>query len=269
MKEKAIVFNGSVAQNYDDCLGPFVFEPFALDLLERIDTTKTGAVLELACGTGRVTKHLTEKLPVTSIVMATDLNAGMIAVAKEKVLSPAVKWATVDMTNIPFDENNFDLIVCQFGLMFAPDKLKALIEIRRVLKEGGKLIFNTWDSIENNKIWQTTNDIVNSFLSDAPTTIFKDGPFAMHDEKAVLQLLEQAGFNNSSVASVNKTGQISTAALAAKGFIQGLPVLNTIREKIPASLPAILKAVEKEYVQQFSDQPLKAALQAWVFEATK
>lgn len=269
MKESSIVFDDSVAQNYDDCLGPFLFEPFALDLVERIEISKARNVLELACGTGRVTKHLSLQLSADAKLTATDLNPGMIDVAKQRITSGNVRWETVDMTNIPFEENQFDLIVCQFGIMFAPDKVKAFTEIRRVLKKGGKLIFNTWGDIHNNKVWSITSDLVNSFLGENPTGIFTEGPFSLQDEKVVLQFLEQAGFNETKFFSVDKTGTIPTAAEAAKGFILGLPVRATIKNRIPSALPEILTSLEKAFTQQLSDLPLKASLNALVFECTK
>ena len=143
MKSTQIVFDGLVAQNYDDLLGPFIFEPFATNLVGNIDSKQLQDVLEIACGTGRVTKHLRKVLPYDARLTATDLNAGMIAVAKQKMPLNTIVWDTADMINLKYNDECFDLIVCQFGVMFAPDKDKAFAEMYRVLKNGGRLIFNT------------------------------------------------------------------------------------------------------------------------------
>ena len=139
MKNTQIVFDGSVAQNYDDLLGPFIFEPFAIKLVENIDSKHLHNVLEIACGTGRVTKHLREVLPKNVNLTATDLNAGMIAVAKQKVPLNNIIWNTADMLNLAYEDESFDLIVCQFGVMFAPDRIKLLPKCTAYLKKGAGL----------------------------------------------------------------------------------------------------------------------------------
>lgn len=144
MERNTIVFDDTIAKKYDDLLGPFVFEPYAADLVRRIDFTNVKSVLEIAAGTGRVTKHLSDHLPEGAKLTATDLNPGMLALASHIIKSDAIDWKTADMTSLPFEDNQFDLVVIQFGVMFAPDKVQALKEIRRVLKTGGQLIFNTW-----------------------------------------------------------------------------------------------------------------------------
>ncbi len=147
-----VIFSGSVPGNYEEFLTPFLFDPFAADLVERIDFTGIQNVLELACGTGYVTGQLLKHLPPTAQLTATDLQLDMLDIAKAKIQNSNVVWETVDMTNIPFDDDHFDLIVCQFGVMLVPEKLKAVTEMCRLLRPGGKLIFNVWGSIEENSV---------------------------------------------------------------------------------------------------------------------
>lgn len=269
MKNTQIVFDGSVAQNYDDLLGPFIFEPFAVNIIENIEFNLMHDVLEIACGTGRVTNHLREVLPADAKLIATDLNAGMIAVAKQKVPLDTITWDTADMLNLKYDDESFDLIVCQFGVMFAPDKDKAFAQMYRVLKKGGRLIFNTWANIVNNKPFLLTNMVVNSFLGKEPVTLFKEGPFCMDDEQAVLQLLQNSGFKNNTVKATTITGSIESAEDAALGFITGLPTLNIIQERIPHLLPAIIETLQKEFISKLGNHPLQTSLSAWKFEALK
>ncbi|GAB3788852.1 methyltransferase domain-containing protein [Spirosoma horti] len=266
MSKNPITFNGSVPQQYDDYLGPFLFEPYALDLVDRIDPSSAGNVLELACGTGRVTKHLAAYFPTTTQLVATDLNPDMIAVAQEKIASPNLTWATVDMSSIPYPDGHFDLVISQYGLMFAPDKLQTLIEIRRVLARGGKLIFNTWGNLADNPVWNITNSIVSSFIGISPITL-EQGPFSMSDKAEVLHLLDLAGFKQPRADAVNITSKIESAALAAKGFIHGLPIAMVIQQKNPSLLPQIQTALADELSKHFGDFPLQTPLQAWVFDA--
>ena len=130
--EKTAAFAGSIPANYERYLGPFLFEPYALDLVSRLQDKKYNDILEIACGTGRVTKHLVSSVRYDTLT-ATDLNPDMIAVAKEKVPDKKVKWLAADAMELPFDNNSFDLVVIQFGIMFFPDRAKGLSEVWRVL----------------------------------------------------------------------------------------------------------------------------------------
>src|SRR5882757_3451475 len=140
-------FGGKISQNYEDYLGSFLFEPYAVDLADRLNWTGVSQILELACGSGRLTRHIAEQLPPTAEFTATDLNADMINVARSKITADRVMWAPADMLNLPFEGESFDLVVCQFAIMLVPDQLKALSEIFRILKPGGKVMFSTWTDL--------------------------------------------------------------------------------------------------------------------------
>lgn len=269
MEQRPIVFDSSVAQNYDDLLGDFMFEPFALDLLEKTNVAAMQNVLELACGTGRVTKHLSHYLPGRSKLTATDINSGMVAVAKKRVENSAIRWETADISKLPYQDNAFDLIVCQFGLMFVPDKLTALKEIYRVLQPGGKLIFSTWAPIAINRAWLINNRVVNSFLGNKPTLIFEQGPFCMDQHQPVIDFLEEAGFNQNRVTLIEKVSEIESASVAAQGFILGLPTLNLINERIPDLLFSVVEKLESELAAELGNHPLKTVFRALLFEASK
>jgi len=269
MEQNTIVFNDTIAKNYDDLLGPFIFEPYAVDLVKRVDLTKVDKVLEIASGTGRVTKHLSEKLPSGAMLTATDLNPGMLALAAERIANKNIEWQTADMQSLPFEDNIFDLVVCQFGIMFPPDRIKALQEARRVLKPGGQLIFNTWGPIEQNHAWQITSEVVNSFMGNTASDTFRNGPFSLDNEKVVLELLHEAGFDDNNAVSVTLTSETLSAAGAAKGFIEGLPILGVIKANIPQLLPVILEKLEKEFNLQLGEQLLKTRLNALVFSSVK
>src|ERR1043165_3264072 len=142
--EKTAAFAGSIPANYERYLGPFLFEPYALDLVSRLQDKKYNDILEIACGTGRVTKHLASSVKHDTLT-ATDLNQDMIDIAKTRVPNKNIKWQQADALELPFKDNSFDLVVIQFGVMFFPDKSKGLSEAYRVLKPGGKLIYNTWN----------------------------------------------------------------------------------------------------------------------------
>jgi SAM-dependent methyltransferase len=267
-----ISFNKSIPQKYEDYLTPFIFDPYAEDLLERIDT-KAGAtdlknVLELACGTGSVTRQLLARLPSAVQLIATDLQPDMLDVAKRHLSAPNLTWDTVDMTDIPYEDNCFDLIVCQFGLMLVPEKLKALTEMHRVLRPGGRLLSSVWSDIRHNQIWHITGSVIESFIGTNPM-LHDPGPFSMADSSLGLELLKKAGFPDARAIAVDKTGKIETAAMAVKGITEGLPVWIAISQKDP-SLPAkVQAALEHELINRLGDHPLQSTLQALVFETNK
>ena len=262
-----ITSNGAIPQNYEDYLTSFLFDGFAEDLVKRIKNTDAQNVLELASGTGSVTKVLRHHLPDTAQLTASDLENGMLEIAQKKLSTSNINWATVDMTKIPYEDNFFDTVVCQFGLMLVPEKLKALQEMHRVLKPGGQLLFNVWGDIRANQVWDIGGTVIESFLGINP--IPQDpGPFSL-TESNTLPLLQESGFTKFTSSVVSQTGSIETAGMAAKGFIEGLPVVLAIVKKDPSLLPQIQQALEQELTQQLGNHPLQSKLQALVFEAFK
>jgi ubiquinone/menaquinone biosynthesis C-methylase UbiE len=267
MAASNVSFSGSIPENYERYLGPFIFEPYAVDVVSRIHVQKVKKVLELACGTGRVTKHLVQTLPDAEIV-ASDFNPDMIAIAENNAKSDNIKWMTIDMQDIPFDDNHFDLVVCQFGIMFVPDKQKAFQEIHRVLKTGGVLLLNAWDALTKNPPFTIANLIVNSFFTTDPV-LFYHVPFSYHDETEMKHHLAEAGFHSAVIKLVPKICVSDSAAHAVKGLLEGNPVFAFIQERNPAVLPDIRKKLEEELVLKLGDHPMRCAMQAWVIEAVK
>jgi len=165
-------FSGSIASIYDDYLGPLIFEPYAQDLANRLSALRAERVLETAAGTGIVTHALLRVLSGGASVVATDLNQPMLDRAAERVASSRVSWQKADAQSLPFPDGAFDAVVCQFGVMFFPDKQKAFREARRVLRPGGRFIFNVWDGIEHNEFADLVNAAVAASAS-APASAWQ------------------------------------------------------------------------------------------------
>jgi len=260
-------FTNKVAENYEKYMGPFFFEPYAKDLVERLPSN-AGAILEIAAGTGQVTRLLRDKCPGAKII-ATDLNPGMIETAKTTVKKEdKVEWMIADAQQLPFEDNIFDAVVFQFGLMFVPDKQKAVNEAYRVLKPGGKFIFNTWDKIQNNEIYITANDTTNSFFENDPIT-FWNVPFSMYDPDEMIKLMSGAGFNNTKTQNVTMTGICPSAIDAAKALTLGTPMYSFIAERNAEKIPAILDKVTEAFKKEFGEGSIRTPLSAWVTEGTK
>jgi ubiquinone/menaquinone biosynthesis C-methylase UbiE len=268
METNQMTFSGSIPEIYEEYLGPFLFEPFALDLAQRLGNDKEKNVLELACGTGRVTRHLQAHLDESGVLTATDINPEMLTVARQKAPADNILWDVADMANMSYPADFFDLVICQFGLMLVPDKEKALAEIMRVLKKEGRVLFNVWGDSKDNDIWAIGMKVIGSFIGENPIPQ-NIGPFSMRDKNETLQLLERSGFRDIQVDSVKKTGMIESATVAAKGFIEGLPIAKILMQRDPSLIYKIEVALAKELIEQLGDKPLSSPLHAWVFEAVK
>jgi len=263
---KTTAFTGAIPANYESYLGPFLFEPYAADLVSRLQPEEYGNILEIACGTGRVTAHLAKSIKFETLI-ATDLNPDMIEVAKEKVKSNKIKWMPANAMELPFIDAAFDLVVIQFGIMFFPDKQKGINEAYRVLRPNGKLIFSTWDKPEAVPAIYEARRIIEDFLGD-DLPVFYDIPYSMHDENELRSLPEIAGFKDVKVSLVKKEGVSPSAAQLAKGIVEGNPVYLTITEKDPSLINIIEDQIAKEFAAKFGER-VKSPLQAWVVEANK
>lgn len=262
-----VAFTGSIPEKYDACLGPLLFEPYAILMRDRINQLPGNHILEIACGTGRVTRHLATLRPDIKMI-ATDLNAEMIKVAQKKVPEKNVEWQVVNAQELPFADESFDIVVCQFGYMFVPDKALAYKEAFRVLKKGGHFICSTWDKVENNDPARIAIDVINNFFKgNAPT--FLQVPYSMYNPDEINDLLKEVGFTNISVETVKKEGLSESAKLAATGFIEGNPILVEINNINPDSVAMIEATLTNQLALQLGDEPLRCQLSAIVASGSK
>ena len=264
--ENTAAFAGSIPANYERYLGPFLFEPYALDLVSRLQDKKYNDILEIACGTGRVTKHLVSSVKHDTLT-ATDLNQDMINIAKDMVKDAGIKWQQADALELPFADSSFDLVVIQFGVMFFPDKEKGLKEAYRVLRPGGKLIFNTWDKVDTVPAIHEGRKIIESYFGNNPP-VFYSVPFSMFKEKELKDLVARTGFKSVKTELVKKEGVSKSASDLSKGIVEGNPVYLSIIERIPESLNNIKDDVRKKLAEKFGE-PIKSPMQAWVIEGVK
>jgi SAM-dependent methyltransferase len=260
-------FVGSIPTNYNRYLGPALFEPYALDLAARVRAPEGGSVLETACGTGIVTRRLRERLPRSVELVATDLNDPMLAFAAGQ-LGPmqGLTWRQADACALPFPGAEFDAVVCQFGLMFVPDKELALREALRVLRPGGQLLFNVWDSLEANECTRIANETIRGFFPQDPPTFYQV-PFGMWDRDAVARLVSAAGFVDVRPQTVSLMGESVSAEALAAGLVRGTPMYTAILERGSVTVETVAEGVTRALGQLAEKWPARIKLSAHVIEA--
>jgi ubiquinone/menaquinone biosynthesis C-methylase UbiE len=259
-------FVGSIPAAYHKYLGPMFFEPYAEDLASRASRHSPGSVLEVACGTGIVTAVLGAALPQATLI-ATDLNDAMLDFARAVVPARAqLSWRQADACALPFADAQFDVVACQFGLMFVPDKLLALKEARRVLRPDGWLLFNVWDSLQENPSAEVTRDTISGLFPDNPPT-FYEVPFGLHDRELLHRLLTDAGFRDISLDTVTLEARAPSAKDAATGLVTGSPALTALQERGISDPAPVVDAVAEAIARVGGRAPFRVAMRAVVVSA--
>lgn len=262
------LFAGSIPEVYDRYLVPLIFESYARDLARRVATEQTRSVLEIAAGTGVATRVMADLLPTDVAITATDLNAPMVAHAKARGTGRPVAWQTADALTLPFEDDSFDTVVCQFGVMFFPDWVAAYSEIRRVLQPGGRLIFNTWDRIETNEFAHAVTDGVAEVFPDDPPRFLARTPHGYYDEALIAADLAAAGFDR--LESFEQLDDRSTAAdpaVPAIAYCQGTPLRNEIEQRDPRQLLAATDAATRVVGERFGAAEIDGLIRGYVITA--
>ncbi|MDB5366281.1 MAG: SAM-dependent methyltransferase, partial [Rhodospirillales bacterium] len=225
-------FAGSIPDLYDRYLVPMLFEPYARELADRIAAAAPQDVLETAAGTGVLTRELAARLPAHARIVATDLNQPMLdQAAKQQSLCDRVTWQQADALALPFADQAFDAVACQFGVMFFPDKVKAYREARRVLKPGGRFFFSVWDRISANEFADVvTNALAAVFPQDPPLFMVRT-PHGYCNLERIRQELTEAGFADVSVETVEHWSRTASPADAAIAYCQGTPLRSEIESR--------------------------------------
>ena len=269
MADRDAAFVGSIPENYDRYLGPMFFHDYADDMAGRLEVRSGMRVLETACGTGIVTRRLVARLAGQGRLVATDLNEPMLAYAATMMPpSERLEWQQADATKLPFDDRSFDAVICQFGLMFFPDKAAGVREAFRVLRPGGCFLVSVWDRIEDNPVPRITHETLTTFFPADPPQ-FYTVPFSLHDPTIVERLLADARFADIRWERLDRVGVSPAAADVVVGLIEGNPIYLAIMERLPAAVEDIKAAVVRNLAATLGDHPLRAPLRTIFFSARR
>lgn len=257
-------FIGQVPVIYDRYLVPMLFQPYAEDLVGRLQPAATGAVLEIAAGTGVVTRLLAD---IARTVVATDLNAAMLQVAAERVTTGNVTFQPADAQHLPFDDGSFDTVVCQFGVMFVPDKARMYADLNRVLRPGGQLLFSVWDRIEANPVPYTVSEAAATRFPDDPPQFMRRVPHGYYDTDAIVASLD--AFDRVAVETVVLPCRAPSYRDAAIGFCQGTPFRDEITSRAPDELDAVTELAAVALAARFGVGAIDSDSRAFVISARR
>jgi SAM-dependent methyltransferase len=263
-------FTGSIPQLYERYMVPLVFEPYAADLAARVARREPSRVLEIAAGTGVVTRRLASVLPATVAIVATDLNRPMIDHAIALGTSRPVEWRVADATQLPFPDESFDAVVCQFGVMFFPDKVRALAEARRVLRPRGAFLFNVWDRIEENEFAATVTAALQSCFPQDPPAFMARVPHGYWDTAVIAADLARGGFRQTSeLTTLSVRSRAASPQLAAVAYCQGTPLRLEIEARGSPSLAAATDFAASAIASRFGTGPVDGKIQAHIITAER
>jgi ubiquinone/menaquinone biosynthesis C-methylase UbiE len=263
------VFAGSIPEVYDRLMVPLIFEPYARDLADRVARAGPQDVLEVAAGTGALTREIAARLPAQTRIVATDLNQPMLDhAAARQSRQDRVTWQQADALALPFKDQEFDVVACQFGAMFFPDKVKGYSEARRVLKPGGRFFFNVWDRISENEFADVVTEALATCFPQDPPLFMARTPHGYHNVDRIREELIAAGFADTSVESVDHSSRAATPMEAAMAYCQGTPLRNEIEARDPSRLADATRVAADALARRFGEGPIQGRIRAHVISAS-
>ncbi|MDN3920594.1 class I SAM-dependent methyltransferase [Roseateles violae] len=259
------LFTGSIPQLYDEYMVPLIFEPYAADLAARVASRRPSKLLEIAAGTGVVTRQLARALAPEVGIVATDLNQAMLDRAIEVGTSRPVQWRQADATQLPFADQSFDLVVCQFGVMFFPDKPRAFSEARRVLRPGGAFVFNAWDRIEHNEFADAVTFALQQMFPSDPPRFMARVPHGYGDTTAIAEDLAAGGFvRPAMISTLAATSRAASPNIPAIAYCQGTLLRTEIETRAPSRLSEATAAAAAEIGRRFGQGAVEGKIQAHI-----
>lgn len=264
------VFAGSIPEIYDTILVPLIFETYADDLARRVVAGASSAVLETAAGSGVVTRALAARLAEDAHFTVTDLNQPMLdRAASVQGADARITWQQADALDLPFDDASFDAVVCQFGVMFFPDRVKGYAEARRVLKPGGRFIFNSWDHIGVNEFADEVTKAAAEVFADDPPRFLARTPHGYHDVELIRSDLSAAGFDQIAIETITETSAAPSPRHPAIAYCQGTPLRNEIEARDAGSLEAVTDRAADAIAARFGPGPVAGIIQGHVATAIR
>lgn len=264
------VFSGSIPQLYEDYLVPLIFEPYAADMAARLAQFPCQRLLEVAAGTGVVTRALARTLPASVTIVATDLNQAMLDQAGVRGTARPVTWQQADAMALPFEDGSFDVVACQFGAMFFPDRGAAYAQVRRVLRPGGLFLFNVWDRIEDNEFADVVTAALATLFPEDPPRFLARTPHGYHDRETLQRDLVAGGFSRRPIlTTLAARSRAPSSERPAIAYCQGTPLRSEIEARDASRLDEATALASQAIAQRFGTGAVDGKIQAIVIAVEK
>ncbi len=263
-------FTGAIPKFYDTYLVPMIFDAYAADLANRVALLAPDAILEVAAGSGVVPRALAPHLGPHTRYVVTDLNQPMLDHAATKQgPDDRIEWQQVDALDLPFADASFDVVICQYGVMFYPDRVKGHAQARRVLRSGGRYIFNVWDHIKSNEFADVVTEAAASVFPDNPPRFLARTPHGYHDVELIKQDLTSAGFSDISIVTLEKISRAPSPRHPAIAYCQGTPLRSEIEGRNADLLDHVTEIAAQAIAKRFGEGPVEAKIRAHVVTALR
>ena len=262
------VFADSIPEIYDEHLVPLIFEQYANDLARRARSLDPREVLEVAAGSGVVSRAVAAVLDPSAKYVVTDLNPPMLKRAESmEVDRGRIVWRAADAMDLPFDDDSFDLVLCQFGAMFFPDRVRAYKEARRVLRGNGAFVFSMWDRLEENEFaFEVTQALAGVFPDDPPRFLDRT-PHGHYEWDTYRSELAAAGFDNVTIETVDAVSAAPDPSIPAIAYCKGTPLRIEIEARNPPTLEHATRQAANAIRERFGDGPIASQIRAFVITA--
>jgi ubiquinone/menaquinone biosynthesis C-methylase UbiE len=249
-------------------LVPLIFQSYARNLAQRLAKTEPRNVLETAAGTGALTRAIASCVPAHARIVATDLNQPMLLQAATKSHDGRIEWRQADALALPFEDQSFDAVACQFGAMFFPDKIQGYREARRVLRPRGCFFFNVWDQISENEFADVVTEALAAVFPHDPPRFMARTPHGYHDVERIRAELSAAGFTDVSIDAVDERSKAASPRDVAIAYCQGTPLRNEIEGRDASRLEEATKQATEALARRFGNGPVEGRIRAFVITAT-
>jgi ubiquinone/menaquinone biosynthesis C-methylase UbiE len=270
MSDADKAFAGSIPEFYDTCMVPLIFETYAEDIAARVASIAPMSVLETAAGTGVVPRALIKRLHPGARYVVTDLDQSMLDhAARRQTRDKRIEWRQADALDLPFEDDSFDAVVCQFGAMFFPDRTRGYSEAWRVLKKGGSFFFNVWDRIENNEFAEVVTDAAGKMFPDDPPRFLARTPHGYFEHDTIREDLTQAGFSECAIVTKEEMSRAPSARQVAIAYCQGTPLRNEIGARDRSSVQQVVDIATAALEARFGMGAVAAKICAHVVTSSK
>ncbi len=268
MAESDKVFTGSIPKFYDTLMVPLIFEAYADDMAQLVAAGSPGAVLETAAGSGVVTRALAPKLGTGTRYVVTDLNQPMLDhAAIRQGPDGRIEWRQADALHLPFEDASFDVVCCQFGVMFFPDRVAGYAEARRLLRHGGRLVFSVWDRIEENDFADDVTNAVAAVFPHDPARFLARTPHGYHDTVLIREEPHRAGFADIDIQTREQLSRAASARDAATAYCHGTPLRNEIEVRDASLFQLATQRATQAIAKRHGEGPVAGEIQAHVIVA--